>query len=84
MSVDATISEIKRQGGLVYIPHPYDEKRKKTVLKEHFISLFRDEIDCIEVYNGRNVLDEYAVKQREIADKYSLKYVIGLDAHTTL
>ena len=84
MSVDATISEIKRQGGLVYSPHPYDEKRKKTVLKEHFISLFRDEIDCIEVYNGRNVLDEYAVKQREIADKYSLKYVIGSDAHTTL
>ena len=46
--------------------------------------MFRDEIDCIEVYNGRNVLDEYAVKQREIADKYSLKYVIGSDAHTTL
>ena len=28
------IVEIKKQNGLVYIPHPSDSKRKKTVLEE--------------------------------------------------
>ena len=32
-----TMLEIKKQGGIVYIPHPYDEKRYKTVLVEEEI-----------------------------------------------
>ncbi|MCM1523207.1 MAG: hypothetical protein NC120_02005 [Ruminococcus sp.] len=34
LSAEDTVREIKKQGGLVYIPHPYDEKRYKTVLKK--------------------------------------------------
>src|SRR5690606_3298386 len=37
MSPRDTMLEIKKQGGLVYIPHPYDEKRYKTVLAEEEI-----------------------------------------------
>lgn len=82
MSVENTITEIKKQGGIVYIPHPYDEKRQKTVLSESAIERNSDQIDCIEVFNGRNVFPFYAEIQKNIADKYRLKPVIGSDAHT--
>ena len=29
-----TIKEIKKQNGIVYIPHPYDEKRYKKVMRK--------------------------------------------------
>ena len=55
MSPEETVAEIKRQGGIVYVPHPYDEKRYKTVLKEPYIEKLQSQIDCIEVHNGRNI-----------------------------
>lgn len=82
LSPAETIDIIKKQGGVVYVPHPYDEKRYKTVLSEEDIKLNKDKIDCIEIYNGRNVSSEYAAKQREIAEKYELPFVVGSDAHT--
>lgn len=84
LTMQETIEEIKKQGGVVYVPHPYDLKRHKTVLKERYIAEFRDSIDCIEIHNGRNVSTEYDIKQKEIADKYGIKPVIGSDAHTTV
>lgn len=82
LSCEETMDKICSQGGIVYIPHPYDEKRAKTVLKEECIRNNRSRIDCIECYNGRNISDRYALKQTEIAEKYGLTSVIGSDAHT--
>mgnify|MGYP004517729865 FL=1 len=82
LSCEETMDKIFSQGGIVYIPHPYDEKRAKTVLKEECIRNNRSRIDCIECYNGRNISDRYALKQTEIAEKYGLTSVIGSDAHT--
>ena len=61
LSVKETIKQIKNQDGLVYVPHPYDEKRKKTVLKEEYIKEFSKEIDVIEIHNGRNIEDRKSV-----------------------
>ncbi len=77
-----TINAILRQKGIVYIPHPFDKKRYKTVLDEQSISDNCKYIDCIECHNGRNIANEYSIKQEEIADKYSIKKVVGSDAHT--
>lgn len=82
LSVEETVNLIKKQKGLVYIPHPYDEKRYKTVLKEEEIKKIRNEIDFIEVHNGRNVKKEFSIKQNQIAEKYKLRKIIGSDAHT--
>ena len=82
LSCDETITRIQKQGGIVYVPHPYDEKRAKTVLKEECIKKNAFRIDCIECYNGRNISDTYEIKQTEIADKYNLDSVVGSDAHT--
>ena len=77
-----TIKEIKRQKGLVYIPHPYDEKRYKTVLTEEEIKKNKADIDFIEIHNGRNITEKFSKKQEEITKKYELRAIIGSDAHT--
>lgn len=82
LSPKETIKQIKEQNGLVYIPHPYDEKRYKTVLVEEEIKNNKNDIDFIEVHNGRNISKEYDKKQNEIAEKYNLTKIIGSDAHT--
>ena len=82
LSPKETIKQIKRQNGIVYIPHPYDEKRYKTVLVEEEIKKNKKDIDFIEVHNGRNISSKFDEKQNEIAEKYKLTKIIGSDAHT--
>lgn len=82
LSPDETINEIVRQGGIVYIPHPFDLKRHKTVMCFEDIRINRDHIDCIECHNGRNVSTDYSINQNEIAEKLGLQKVVGSDAHT--
>lgn len=84
LSCKETIARIRQQNGVVYVPHPYDKKREKTVLKEACIKEYASQIDCIECYNGRNISDEYGIRQNEIADRYHICKVIGSDAHTIL
>lgn len=82
LSCKDTIELIRKQNGIVYVPHPYDKKRAKTVLKEEKIKEYSNLIDCIECYNGRNISDFYEQKQNEIAEKYNIVKIIGSDAHT--
>jgi len=84
LSPEDTIDRIKQQGGIVYVPHPYDEKRYKTVLSTDAIARNADSIDCIEAYNGRNISPEYEIKQNEIAERFHARKVIGSDAHTLI
>lgn len=82
LSVAETIEEIKKQKGIVYVPHPYDLKRYKTVLKKEELIQHAKDIDLIEIHNGRNLLKEYSVEQKKIADETKISYVIGSDAHS--
>lgn len=84
LSAQETINQIRKQNGIVYVPHPYDKKRWKTVLRETALAANCDLIDCIECHNGRNIDLSYSEKQNAIADKYHLVKVIGSDAHTTI
>lgn len=54
-------AEIKAQGGLVYLEHPYDQFRRH--LREEAIEDLADLIDIVEVYNGRS--DERSNSQAE-------------------
>lgn len=82
MTPEETIDEIIKQEGLVYIPHPFDLKRIKTVLEFDEIEKNRNKISFIEAHNGRNVSEYYTEKQKEIAEKLNITKVIGSDAHT--
>ena len=52
------------------------------MLSEDEIEKNKNDIDFIEVHNGRNVSEKYDEKQNEIAEKYKLVKIIGSDAHT--
>lgn len=84
LTPDETIDEIINQEGLVYIPHPFDIKRNKTVVKLSDIERNKNRINFIECHNGRNVSEEYGIKQNEIAEKFNIMKVVGSDAHTIL
>lgn len=82
-TVRKTMEEIKKQGGIVYIPHPYDEKRYKTVIPEEEIENNIDLIDIIEVHNGRNIQPYFSERQLSIGNSYpAAAQLIGSDAHT--
>lgn len=82
LSVKDTIKELQKQKAIIYVPHPYDEKRKKTVLDYSELKKNKSFINCIEIYNGRNIKKEFSKKQEEIQQEMSLTPIIGSDAHT--
>lgn len=81
LSPEETIKKIKEQNGIVYIPHPYDKKRYKTVLDFDEIEKNQKNIDIIECHNGRNINLKYSEKQNEIAERFNKLKMVGSDAH---
>ncbi len=82
LTAKETVIEIKKQNGLVYIPHPYDEKRAKTVINELALRGIASDVDFIEIHNGRNIKSSFSKEQEKIAEKLHLRKVVGSDAHT--
>lgn len=74
------IKEIKHQGGLVYLPHPFDKIRKRQFAEKELekISGF---VDVVETYNGRNIQNTANLKADEYAEKYQKLKCAGADAH---
>lgn len=86
LTPEQTIAEIRRQGGAVYVPHPYDEKRHKTVLSREALLRIASDVDCIEVHNGRNVEacydgEQEAAFQQAAAINPNIRRIVGCDAH---
>ena len=79
---EQTIKQIKAQNGIVYLPHPYDQKRYKTVLKEEKQIKLKDKFDFIEIHNGRNVSENYSRIQRNIQKNLGITPIVGSDSHT--
>jgi len=81
LSVEQTISQIRAQGGLVCIPHPFDTFRQ-SALDAKMIEGIVDQIDAIEVFNSRTILLRDLTKAQAFAQKYSIHGSAGSDAHT--
>lgn len=71
------MEEIRKQGGLVIIPHPFHgtEKFKDDITK------YLDLVDAIEVFNGRMPIVKSDTKALEFAKKYKLGMTGGGDSH---
>lgn len=81
LSAGKTIANIKSQGGLVYLPHPFDPWRKALIdLKS--IEPFWDEIDIIEVFNSRSLISSWNKQALELAREKRKAYGVGSDAHS--
>jgi glycosyltransferase involved in cell wall biosynthesis len=78
-SLQETIAEIKRQGGLVYVPHPFDRLHSVPDY-EHLLQVL-DEVDAIEVFNPRVAISEFNDEAVRFAAKYRIPAGAGSDAH---
>ncbi|MBO9534357.1 MAG: glycosyltransferase [Solirubrobacteraceae bacterium] len=79
LSLQETIAEIKRQGGVVYVPHPFDRMHAVPDY-EHLLDVL-DDIDAIEVFNPRVAVGTFNDEARRFATKYRLAQGAGSDAH---
>ncbi len=78
-SLEETVAEIRRQGGLVYVPHPFD--RMHTVPGyEHLLAIL-EEVDAIEIYNPRVAIGSFNEEAARFAAKYRVTAAAGSDAH---
>ena len=79
MTLAETVAEIKRQGGLVYVPHPFDRMHAVPDY-EHLLKIV-DEIDAIEVYNPRVAIGSFNEEAERFAAKYRILAGAGSDSH---
>jgi predicted metal-dependent phosphoesterase TrpH/glycosyltransferase involved in cell wall biosynthesis len=79
MTLQETIAEIRRQGGLVYVPHPFDRMHAVPDY-EHLLDVV-DEIDAIEVFNPRVAFTAFNEEAARFAAKYRIVAGAGSDSH---
>jgi predicted metal-dependent phosphoesterase TrpH len=79
MSFPETIEGIRDQGGLVYLPHPFD--RLHAIPDPATLHRHLAEIDVFEVFNARLIRDSFNDEALRFAQKYRLLQGAGSDAH---
>jgi predicted metal-dependent phosphoesterase TrpH len=79
LSMEETVAEIKRQGGLVYVPHPFDRMHAVPDY-EHLLKIV-DDVDAIEVFNPRVAIGAFNDEAARFAAKYRIVAGAGSDSH---
>ena len=79
MTFADTLAAIREQGGLVYVPHPFD--RMHAIPDPATLHRHLAEIDVLEVYNARLLRDSFNDEALRFARKYRLLQGAGSDAH---
>jgi predicted metal-dependent phosphoesterase TrpH len=79
MTMAETIAAIRAQGGLVYVPHPFDRFHSVPDY-EHLLDMV-EEIDVLEVFNPRVALTAFNEEAERFARKYRIVPGAGSDSH---
>jgi predicted metal-dependent phosphoesterase TrpH len=79
LSLEETVAEIKRQGGLVYVPHPFDRMHSVPDY-EHLLTIL-DDVDAIEIFNPRVAIGAFNEEAVRFAAKYRIVAGAGSDSH---
>jgi glycosyltransferase involved in cell wall biosynthesis len=79
LTMAETVAEIKRQGGLVYVPHPFDRLHAVPDY-EHLLTIL-DDVDAIEVFNPRVAIGAFNEEAARFAAKYRIVAGAGSDSH---
>jgi predicted metal-dependent phosphoesterase TrpH/glycosyltransferase involved in cell wall biosynthesis len=79
LSFGDTIAAIRDQGGLVYLPHPFD--RMHAIPDPRTLHRHLADVDVFEVYNARLLFETYNDEALRFARKYNLTAGAGSDAH---
>jgi predicted metal-dependent phosphoesterase TrpH len=79
LTMEETVGEIRRQGGLVYVPHPFDRFHSVPDY-EHLLAIV-EEIDVLEVFNPRVAVTAFNEEAERFASKYRIVPGAGSDSH---
>jgi hypothetical protein len=79
MTLEETVAAIRAQGGIVYVPHPFDRLHSVPDY-EHLLGVL-DDVDAIEVFNPRVAISEFNEEALRFAAKYRIPAGAGSDAH---
>jgi predicted metal-dependent phosphoesterase TrpH len=79
LTLAETVAEIRRQGGLVYVPHPFDRLHAVPDY-EHLLGVL-DDLDAIEVFNPRVAIGAFNEEAARFAAKYRIAAGAGSDSH---
>jgi hypothetical protein len=79
MSLEETIAAIRAQGGVVYVPHPFDRMHSVPDY-EHLLAHLAD-VDAIEVFNPRVAISAFNDEAARFAAKYRVVAGAGSDSH---
>ena len=80
----AAAEQIRAQGGLVYIPHPFDPMRRNLAEPALRDLAERGLVDAIEVINAKTSLRSLNAQAAAFADEHDLPGGAGSDAHVPL
>lgn len=76
-----TVQLIHAQGGLAYVPHPFDEVRGSRIARDALDEVV-SHVDFLEVFNARNALPRFNQRALEYARQHGVLAGAGSDAHT--
>jgi predicted metal-dependent phosphoesterase TrpH len=79
LTLRETVDAIKAQGGVVYVPHPFDRMHSVPDY-EHLLTIVED-VDAIEVYNPRVAIGSFNEEAARFAAKYRIAAGAGSDSH---
>ncbi len=79
LNAKQTVADIKKQGGLVYIPHPFEKVR--SGIQQTALDGIAKQVDIIEVYNGRALSKTAGKKALAWARLHDVSIAASSDAH---
>jgi predicted metal-dependent phosphoesterase TrpH len=81
LSPEETVAQIRRQGGLVLVPHPFDRFRRSKISYEALQRIVHD-IDIVEVFNSRTTFGRDDERALHFAERYGLLKSAATDSHS--
>jgi predicted metal-dependent phosphoesterase TrpH len=79
LTMAESVAAIREQGGLVYVPHPFDRFHSVPDY-EHLLDMV-EEIDLLEVFNPRVMVSGFNEEAVRFAGKYRIVPAAGSDSH---
>lgn len=79
LSATDTVQAIHAQGGIVYVPHPFETVRKGLPLT--VLDTIAASVDIMEVGNGRAVFQDKSAQARKWAAEHHTAMAASSDAH---
>jgi len=83
LTLAESVRRVRAQGGLVYVPHPFDRHRPSALGEARLLSIL-DQVDAIEVLNARAIEPADNEKARLFAQTHGIPGGAGSDGHTLL